>query len=488
MRVSPTQTATEPEPQTHRPRPLDVALRVLLRVEDGAYSNLALSAEFAKTHLPDAERALATELCYGTLRQWHRIERALAAQTPRGLKALDPTAHTLLRLGAYQLLFMKAQPHFVVDAVVQAVKKRRGAALAGFVNAVLRKLATQGEPALPPYPVLKSGSDVNKAVAALALHHGLPRFWVAQFVAALPNMDEAQAFFQAMNEPASTWLRLNPLKGSLEQALEALRREVSEPPKQHPIQTDAVELVGGHPFAGPAYGRGLFTAQDLSAQWVTRFLLSPTESGPLVLPPGPILDACAGVGGKTCHLAALLHNEREIDAVDILPRKLELLSDHAHRLGCKGIRPVCGDLLDERAPIRSEYAAVLLDAPCSGSGVLRRHPEARLRTPKLDELVALQARLLDRAAALVAPSGVLVYSVCSLFLSEGPEQIAAFCARHHDFVPLPPSPDDPLFRAGPQPLCEKHAPFSFRTFPHRHNADGFYVARLRRSCPVKQPE
>ncbi len=472
--------------ESHAPReerPIDVALRVLLRVNEGAYATLALAGELARRSIPESERAVVTELCYGTLRQALRLDRALAAQAPRGLNKLDETTRALLRLGAYQLLFMQARPHFVVDAVVTAIKRRRGGGLAGFANALLRKLAAAGEPKLPPYPA--QSAPKSEWIKVLSLHHSMPEQLTAQLWDVVDGPVELDALLAAFGQPAPTWLRCNPLRGSQQDALRALTAELQVTPTCHPLLPEAIELHGGHPFGGTGFAKGLFTAQDLAAQLVTRLLFADTTDGKLVLPKGALLDGCAGVGGKTCHLAALTDNQRDIDAVDILPRKLELCRDHAHRLGCTKIRTIVTDLMLPTAPLRKSYAAVLIDAPCSGTGVLRRHPEARLKQPKLDELTALQARLLDRVATKVMPGGVLVYSVCSLLPAEGPAQITAFLSRHPEFVPLPPSPADPLFYGGQSPLCESHSPFALRTYPHRHNADGFYAVRLLRACAAR---
>ncbi len=468
-----------PSPQ----RPLDVALRVLLRVEEGAYATLALTGELNRHALTDSEKALVTELCYGTLRQQLRLDRALSGHAPRGLHKLDATTKTLLRLGAYQLLFMQARPHFVVDAVVSTIKKKRGAGLSGFANALLRKLLTAKEPSLPPFP--SESAPKSAWVSVLAQHHSLSEELTAQLWDVVQSPTELDELLRALGQPASTWLRINTLRGSPTEALTALRAELATAPTVHPQLPEAIELHGGHPFAGPAFAKGLVTAQDLGAQLVTQLLLCDSPDGKLTLPEGAILDGCAGIGGKTCHLAALLQNQRDIDAVDILPRKLELCRDHAHRLGCRRIRTIPTSLLERHSALRKRYAAVLLDAPCSGSGVLRRHPEARSKPLHMDELTTLQAQLLDRAAELLVPGGVLLYSVCSLIAAEGPSQIAAFLAKHPDFSPLPPSPSDPLFRSGPTPLCEPSSPFALRTLPHRHNADGFYAVRLLRACTAR---
>lgn len=498
--MQPTPPPVQPHPpssiETTKPRelrPLSAALRVLLRVDEGAYATLALAGELAK--LPESERGLTTELCYGTLRQVTRLDRALGAQASRGLGKLDGTTRWLLRLGAYQLLFMKTQAHYVVDAVVHAVKRLRGPGLAGLTNAILRKLASQGEPPLPPYPAQAASPAAWSEV--LQVHHSAPAWLTEALLKMMIDPREADALLKSLGQPAPTWLRLNPLRGSGEPAErlkllgQALAKELAVAPTPHPLLPEAVELHGGHPFTGEAYGKGLFTAQDLAAQLTTRLLFADTVDGKLQLPEGALLDGCAGVGGKTCHLAALVDNQRDIDAVDRLPRKLSLCRDHAHRLGARRIRTIEADLLDPSAKLRKGYAAVLLDAPCSGSGVLRRHPEARLRPPQLQELTALQRALLDRLAKKVLPGGVLLYSVCSLLPEEGPAQIAAFLDRHPEFVPLPPAPSDPLFYAegtGGSPLCERVPPFALRTYPHRHNADGFYAVRLLRTCPARPTE
>jgi 16S rRNA (cytosine967-C5)-methyltransferase len=174
-----------------------------------------------------------------------------------------------------------------------------------------------------------------------------------------------------------------------------------------------------------------------------------------------ILDACAGVGGKATHLAELTGGKADIDAADSSPQKLRLGAATARRLGLGGIRSVEADLLDPAAPaLAASYDLVVLDAPCSGLGVLRRHPEAkwRLRAEDVARMAELQARLLDALAARVAPGGALIYSVCTFTRREGPRQIEAFLARH------------PAFERGTE----------VRTWPHEGGADAFYMARLSR--------
>jgi 16S rRNA (cytosine967-C5)-methyltransferase len=456
-----------------------VALRVLLRVEAGAYATLALSGEIERAGLDAKERALCTELVYGTLRRALRLDRALAAYAPRGLGKLDALVRSALRLAAYELLFTRSPKAAAVNDAVGAVGRLRGRGLGGFVNALLRRLATQGEPPLPPDP----GQDDEALAERLAVQHALPAWLVQDALRRFPR-DEAGAFLAALDEPAPTWLRLNTLRGPTEQALAALGAELKAPPIRHQSLAEAVRLSGGHPFHGAAYSAGWFLAQDLGAQLVARLLLSDTKDGPLVLPDGPLLDACAGVGGKTTHLAALTAGQRDIDAADRSARKLELCMEHARRLGCTRIRSLVADLSlppTSRSPLRKRYAAILLDAPCTGSGVLRRHPESRtrFRREQATELAGLQRKLLEALAPRLLPGGVLVYSVCSYLDEEGPAVVRGFLAAHPEFRPLPPDPDRAPF-AGEGLIDPPSPEGALRTYPHRQAADGFFAVRLVR--------
>lgn len=459
---------------------LRAAHRVLLRVDSGAYATLALAGELERARLPESARGLCTELVYGTLRQQPRLDRALSAYAPRGLGSLDPTALAVLRLGAYQLMFLGVPPHAVVSQAVELLSRLRGKGLAGFANALLRRLQREGEPALPA----ATGTPAQ-ITAALSLRHCLPTWIVADALRRFPQ-PEAEALLAALATPAPTWLRLSAQRGPLDASFAALKAEAAGARRPFPELPDAVRLDGGFPFRGAAYGAGRFTAQDLGAQLVGRLLVAPVagQSGPPQLPAGAVLDACAGVGGKTAHLSELFGGTREIDAADQSARKLELCADHAHRLGCRGVRTIQADLLSRDAPLRPQYAAVVLDAPCSGLGVLRRHPEARFRTTpdSVRALAQVQAGLLAALAPRVAPGGLLVYSVCSYLEEEGPAQVAAFLRAHPDFRPLPPDAGQAPWAglSGGPPLIDAAADGALRTYPHRHDADGFYALRMIR--------
>jgi 16S rRNA (cytosine967-C5)-methyltransferase len=418
---------------------------VLARVDEGAYATLALAGELTRARLSAADRALATELTYGALKRRRRLDYALAAYAPRGIEKLDARVLEALRIGAYQILFLRVPAHAAVDDAVGAIKKVRGAKMAGFANALLRTLALKGEPAPPA-----------ELVAQLGVVESAPD-WLVRDALARFGDEEARAFLAALNAPAPLWLRVNTLRGDREAAMAAVkaeRKEAEVVPSE--VVPEAFRVDGaGDVAALRAFAEGLVTAQDVAAQQVAR-LVDPQ-------PGERILDACAGVGGKSTHLAALSGDRARIDSADLSERKLDLAVDLARRLGVTALTPIVCDLSDARAPLAERYDRVLLDAPCTGLGVLRRHPEAkwRRRPEESAALAALQARMLDALAPRVRPGGVLVYSVCTYTDDEGPRQLGRFLAAHPTFT---------VDGGGP-----------LRTWPHRDDADGFFAVRLVRA-------
>ncbi len=423
-----------------------LARQVLRRVEQGeAYATLALGGALARSRLSPADRGLATELVYGVLRHRTRIDRALAAHAPRGLGGLSRPALIALRVGAYQLLLSRVPAHAAVDDAVEAVRETGGTKVAGFANAVLRKVATAGEP--PPPAKLE---DRLESV------HSMPPWLVARVLLAV-GPGEAEELAAAMNRPPPVTLRV-PLWRIGREALG--ERLLSERPGTEIVPSALVPEALVTRGAGgvedlPLFQEGLATVQDVAAQRVGRLLEA--------RPGEHILDACSGVGGKSTHLAELARaagGPARIDAADLSRRKLDLAIDGARRLGLDEIRTIEADLAQAGAPLAAAYDRVLLDAPCSGLGVVRRHPEAKWRSaPDVAALAALQRRLLDAVAPRVRPGGVLVYSVCTFTFEEGEGQIRRLLAERSDLVL------DGEF---------------LRTFPHRDDADGFFAARLRR--------
>ena len=411
----------------------EVARRVLDRIDkDGAWATPTLDGELARTNLDDRDRRLASELVYGVLRHRTRLDRALSAHA--NLKKTQAKVVTALRVAAYQMLFLDRVPsHAAVNEAVEAARAVGGPKVGGFANAVLRNISRTGEPPLPE--------------GDLELSASLPR-WILDELAAIAG-DQLAAIAAAFADSAPLIARAN-LRRTTREALVAELAEAgvtATPVEGAPM---ALRLEGlGDPARNAAFTAGRWTVQDLGAQQVA-----------LAAAPKPgqrILDACAGVGGKSTHLAELTDDQVTIDAADLSSTKLSLCAETAARLGLTSIhRHVC-DLLDPAAPLAAAYDLIVLDAPCSGLGVLRRHPDAKWRLSPADvpRLADLQRMLLDAVVPRLAAGGTLIYSVCTFTRAEGPAQIAALVART-GLV-----------------LLEEH-----RTWPP--DADGSYLARLER--------
>ncbi len=448
-----------------KPNAREVARRVLRRVDsDGAFVSLALAGELERAALSPEDRALATEIAYGVVRHRSRLTRALAAHAPRGIAKLSPAVRVALEAAGYQILFLDRVPAYAaVDDAVRAVRGVAGPRVAGFANGLLRRLASEGEPPLPD-----RAADL---AAHLEVACSLPAPVLAELARALPA-DELEAAALALTGPAPLWARVDPARlpvAELAARLEAERAGARAEPSL--LCREAIRLTGaGSPEASPSFQDGLWTVQDLGAQLVGHLL------GPR--PGMRILDACAGVGGKATHLAQLAGDQLSIDAADQSARKLDLLTDTARRLRLTSIRPIESDLRRPGPELADAYDAILLDAPCTGLGVLRRHPELkwRLCATAIAEMAALQRDLLAALWPRVGPGGALVYSVCTFTRAEGPEQIARFIADTPDCELEPPAADDGVPDWSPVLRPEG----TIATWPHRHEADAFFAARLRR--------
>jgi len=434
-----------------------LAFDVLLRVEEGgAFASRALDAALSQVGALDPrEVGLATELTYGTLRRALALDAALAPHASRPIEKLDPATRVLLRLGAYQLLHLKTAPHAAVGETVEIAKQRDHGRAAGFVNAVLRALLRAGPPAPPP-------DLAADPVAHLALGEALPRWLAAEWVAWL-GPAEALALAQAMNGPAPLTVR-SPRRDELLAAARLAGLEAS-PCQRSP---DGLVLQGAS-VAALTRAAGLlpFQVQDEGAQLATLM-----AAGHLRGQKARVLDTCAAPGGKAFHLAELLGEGSEVVAVEIHPRKAEVLRQEARRRGLN-VTVVCADA-SRPVPglVEGTFDAVLVDAPCAGLGTLRRHPELKLRreAPDLARLAALQLEILRASARYAKPGAPVTYALCSLSRAEGPEVVAALLAEGWTRQPAPAAiAADALTVEG-----------DLLTLPHRHGADGFYAARLVR--------
>jgi 16S rRNA (cytosine967-C5)-methyltransferase len=461
----------------HRGRPLEkrglrprgaptltrlLALRVLERVQRaGAYADVLLHAQLSRSDLPAADRAFATELVYGTLRWRGRIDFFLRRVLDRELDKLEPLVATALRLGAYQLLFSERVPATAaVDESVRCVRAAGVERATGLVNAVLRRLAAEHESI--PVPSL-----ADDPLAHLTHALSLPG-WIAARWLELYGADEAAALARASNESPPLTVRANRLRTSASALLEELSLRF---PDARPcrIARDGIVLGRrGNPSLDPAFLAGRFSVQDEAAQLVVA-LLDPR-------PGERVLDACAAPGGKATAIAERVGAEGHVLAVDRHARRLDLVRRSARRLGLTALRMLDRDatrpLLD--LPGGGGFDRVLVDAPCSGLGTLRRNADARWRVAPDDpaRLAEMQLAILRNAAAALRPGGTLVYSTCTLLPEENEAVVEAFLRESKAFRRAEPA----AIAAELRPLLDADA--NLRCLPQRHDTDGFFAARL----------
>jgi len=401
------------------------------------------------------DRRWAQELVYGMLRRRALLDAILTARVRGGLARLDPDLTDILRLGVYQLLQMRSVPPYAAIAQsVELAKRRHGIGASKLANAVLRRVdREQGDEAAmtPPVPA--------DALDALALATSHPRWLVARWVERW-GMDDARTLLERNNVEAPMVIR--PF-GIVREQLEAMLEASGVVVEDAPLVGDGLALTGHAALAEVgAFRQGLFFVQDPAATLVTRYA---------AVPPGAtVIDLCAAPGGKAFELA---RTARLVIAADRSPTRLQRMRQNMERLDVRNVVLVA---TDARALALSAADAVLVDAPCTGTGTFRRHPDARwrLRISDLAVSAAAQRAILRSAASLVAPGGLLIYSTCSLEPEENDEQVAHFLAEHPDFQ-LEPPPADVV----PATVIDAGM---LRVLPQAHGVDGAFAARLRRGA------
>jgi 16S rRNA (cytosine967-C5)-methyltransferase len=443
-------------------RARQLALRVLERVERaGAYADVLLHALLGRGDLSAADRAFATDLVNGTLRWRGRLDFLLAQVLDRDLEKLEPLVANALRLGAYQIVLGggRTPAEVAVDESVRCVRAAGAERATGLVNAVLRRLAAEHARIALPDP---ARDPLGHLTHALSLPAWLAARWIELF-----GPDEAMALARACNEIPPLVVRANRLRTQRDALVAELRARF---PEAEPCRfaRDGVRLGRrGNPALDPAFLDGRFTVQDEASQLVAA-LVDPR-------PGERVLDVCAAPGGKATALAERLEGRGEVVALDRHARRLDLVRRQARRLGLENLR--CA-VRDATRPLAAEppFDRVLVDAPCSGLGTLRRNPDARWRIGPGDpaRLAETQLAILRQAAATVVRGGVLVYSTCTLLPEENESTVSAFLAEAPHFARMRPedAPDEVRPLVGPDGYL--------RSFPHRHDADGFFAARLER--------
>ncbi|MFT4123928.1 MAG: transcription antitermination factor NusB [Microbacteriaceae bacterium] len=458
-----------------------MALDVIRAVhEDDAYANLLLPGRIARARLSAADTALATELCYGTLRMQGRYDAIIALAARRGVERIDPPVLDVLRLGAHQLLGMRTPAHAAVHETVALTRDLGAHAATGFVNGVLRALARDGADAwLARALAAAGGPDERRAV-----EHSHPLWVLRALRAALVadgrlgdgsdgtgHGDDAELDALLAADDVAPRVALVALPGLAERG--ELEAAGARPAPYSPL---GALLPGGDPALLPAVAAGRARVQDEGSQLVA---LALARARP-VRPGERWLEMCAGPGGKAALLAAeAAAGGARLDANELVPQRAELVR-RALAVFDPAPEVTVGDGRALGAAQPAGYDRILLDAPCTGLGALRRRPEARWRKRPEDVagLAALQGELLDSAVAALAPGGLLGYATCSPHPGETIAVIEAALARHTGRIQAIDTPAV-LRRIAVGPIDlrgTRHA----QLWPHAHGTDAMFLQLIAR--------
>ncbi|WP_456386776.1 16S rRNA (cytosine(967)-C(5))-methyltransferase RsmB [Desulfolithobacter sp.] len=444
------------------PCPRSLAIQVLVAWHD---SREVIASHLDRMvfgrNLPDRDRQLAVRLVRGVLRQLQYLDRILARYSKTPPEKMKPLTLMALRVGILQLLFLDRVPaSAAVNETVKALRRARQPRwLTGFVNGVLRRIAREHQEGRIPAPE-KMNPPVHN-------HPGwLVKQWNQRFGGPL-----TWAICEANNREPSLCLRTNTLEISPDELLQLLHsKDIEAIPGRFSPDSIILPAHSGSVTSLPGFDRGLFQVQDEAAQ-LASLLLGPLRAG------RNYLDGCAGLGGKSLHLASLLEQGAMLTALEPDSRRFRLLRENLRRLGLPGrVNPVQTTMENFCVRFGIRFSGILIDAPCSGTGIIRRQPDIRWnrQANDLSRYRKKQLQLLEQAATLLASGGVLVYTTCSLEPEENEEVIAAFLDNHPQFR-LQSCRD--LLPAAARELVDREG--FFRPTP-ADGIDGFFGARMVR--------
>ena len=432
----------------------ETALNALIACrKSGAWPNGALKEYIARDRLPPRDAALATRLCYGVLQNRNKLDFYLKQLLTGRLKDLHPVVRDILHLGLYQIYELDKVPESaaVNESVTLAKKYCKNPKAGALVNAVLRKAATKGTLQEP---------------VSYADRYSHPDELISLLKANLPK-GKLEPMLIADNAAPRTVVQVNALRISAEELAERLNREhVSARP--HEWMPDCLVLSGtGSLEQLPAFREGLFYVQDPAAK-LSVLCAGLPETG------GNALDCCAAPGGKSFAAAIAMGGKGSIVSCDIYPHKTALIENGAARLGLTNITARQQDASQVVPEWVGAMDTVIADVPCSGLGIIRKKPDIRYKNLKeLEDLPALQLKILETQASYVRPGGTLLYSTCTVLKRENEDVVSAFLAAHSEFTTEPlPLPD----------VFPKNETGMLTLIPGEYDTDGFFICRLRRKA------
>ena len=438
----------------------EAVLELLETIEKNqAYSNLLLNKTIEKDQIDSKDIGLLTEIVYGTLQRKMTLDYYLEPFL-KGQKKLQSWVPSLLRLTLYQMVYLDRVPdRAAIYEAVEIAKKRGHKGIANLVNGVLRNIQRSG---------LRDLAEITDPVERLAMETSHPMWlvtrWVNQF-----GYDQTKAMCEINNTAPLQTARVNVTKITRDDCLALLEQEGYQVEKSV-IVPEAIKCLKGNLASSSAFKKGLLTIQDESSMLVAYALNVQAEE--------VLLDACAAPGGKSTHLAERLNNTGKVISLDLHEHKVKLIDANAKRLGLTNIETQTLDSRNVQERFAPEtFDRILLDAPCSGFGVMRRKPDMKYTKQEEDihRLQTIQTKLLSAVAPLLKKDGILVYSTCTMDKEENDQVVETFLQEHEDF-----SGDLTLTSRMPAPVRPLINDFSLQILPQNFGSDGFYIACLRK--------
>ena len=421
----------------------------------GAWSDAVLGSVMDEASLTGRDRGLAAALCYGVMQNRilldHEIERFSTIKTGK----IEPKVLDILRISVYQLIFMERIPDSAaVNEAVRLCKSLGFTRASGFVNAVLRKVASDSDALL----VTEGDRDMQ-----LSIRYSHP-LWLVKYLQAQLGLEETERFLQCSNAPVPITLQSNTLKCTSEQLLAALEKDGIKAEK-HPYLPECLTVRAAGDIASlSAFKDGLFYVQDAAAKMAV--IAAAPKAGTR------IIDVCAAPGGKSFAAAMLSGDSAQITACDLQENKLSRIRDGASRLGIANLQTMACDARENRAEWNGVFDLVIADVPCSGLGVIRKKPDIRWKDPALfDDLPEIQFDILRNASRYVSPGGTLLYSTCTVRAEENGEVVSRFLSGNADFAA-----EDFTAADGTESTSG-----CLQLWPQRNDTDGFFIAKLRKT-------
>lgn len=434
------------------------ALEAIERINHGgAYSNLLLNELIKKNQVADKDTGLLTELVYGTVSRKRLLAFYLTPFTAQA-KRIDSWVQSLLELSVYQLIFLDRVPaHAILNEAVEIAKAKGNPGIGKFVNGVLRSLQRKGTPPL---------TDIQDQMERLAIEISLPTFLTEKFVQEI-GIEETRKLGLSLLEPSHVSARIDVQRISRESAIDQLKEEGIEA-RLSEVSPYGIIADKGFLAGSKLYEDGLLTIQDESSMLVAQIMgVKPGEQ---------ILDACSAPGGKTTHMAALLEGKGKITALDIHEHKLKLVQENAERLHVSEVietKAMDARTVDEHFAAES-FDRILIDAPCSGLGLMRRKPDIKYQKSPEDfrQLPKIQRAILESCAPTLKKGGILVYSTCTITSEENQKVIAAFLKKHPEFEKVELAVNKVV-----QPAIQDKM---LVLYPEMLMTDGFFICAMRK--------